>query len=381
MNAAPPILSTIATTISAAPAARSGGMTVWMRSTSPWVANILPTLLTLLMAWLDYETGWEVSLFIFYAVPIVMAVWWAGPKSGIVMVIFSGVVWWVANHGSHPYETSFGYAWALINRLFYFGVVVFAVGIVRNKQEADSRHIRMLEERRQMEQDIVRVSEHEQQRIGQDLHDGLCQQLAAIGLAVRALADDLKTRDTTAAHDADQIEESIQQAVLEARSLARGIFPVHVDRAGLSPALQDLARSTSRLTGVKIEVRELAEVQIEHPDTAMHLYRIAQEAVANGVRHGGAQHIIISLLISGSSVELRIEDDGTGMPDFSAAAARPRSGGMGLRTMRYRAQMLGAHLDILPRTGGGTCVSCRLPLLTQTEPQTWPLLKTPPRAD
>ncbi|MBL9133250.1 MAG: sensor histidine kinase [Verrucomicrobiaceae bacterium] len=354
--------------------------TAMMRRSPIWVSMILPVLLTIGVGWVDDVTGWEVSLFVFYALPIVLAVWWSGVVPGIATSLFSGIVWWVANMDVHPYETLLGYIWALVNRECYFGVVVFAVNAVRHRQEEDSARIRMLEERRQLEQDIVRVSEHEQQRIGQDLHDGLCQQLAAIGLAVRALADDLQVQKLAAAGDASLIGDSIQQAVLEARSMARGIFPVHVDRTGLSPALQDLAATTSRLTGVTITVRELADVQIDHPDTAMHLYRIAQEAVANAVRHGGAQNITINLLISGSSLELRVNDDGRGMPPHSTTT-RTTQGGMGLRTMRYRAEMLGARLDILPRNGGGTCVSCRLPLLNPTEPQTWPELKRSILAD
>ena len=258
-----------------------------------------------------------------------------------------------------------GYAWALVNRVFYFCVVVFAAAAVRSRQDEDAARIHMLEERRQLERDIVTVSEYEQQRIGQDLHDGLCQNLAAIGCAVQALADDLEGRSLPEARDAAMIAESVRQATTEARDLARGIFPVHVDRSGLAAALGDLARKNSRLTGAEISFREEGEAHLENPEAAMHLYRIAQEAVANAVRHGHARHVSTELLARGGELQLKISDDGTGI----RASAGSKGEGMGLRTMRYRAQVLGAGLEITSRRSGGTTVICVLPVAPTTANQ------------
>ncbi len=332
-------------------------VTKGMRRQSVWLAIALPVLLTLLLGCLDAATGWEISLFIFYALPITLAVWWIGTKAGLFIALLAGVVWWVANEGAQPYETSLGYFWAVVNREFYFGVVVVAVTVVRNKQEADAAHIQMLEERRRLEQDIVAVSEHEQQRIGQDLHDGLCQHLAAIGCAARVLAEDLQAQKVSEARDAVMIEESIQQAVLEARNLARGIFPVHVDRSGLAAALVDLGKMMHRLTGIAIVVKDCVDVPLDAPEVSMHLYRIAQEAVANAVKHSGASEITVAMKLSGGELELRVADNGSGMP-----SPRMRGEGMGLRTMRYRAQAIPANLEITPRSAGGTLVCCRLQL-------------------
>lgn len=331
-------------------------LTAFMRRQPVWFSIIIPMLLAAVMGWLDDVTGWEVSLFIFYAIPIILAVWWVNTAAGLVMSIITGGLWWYANRDTHPYETTLGYLWALINREFYFGVVVFAVRIVRNKQDADAAHIQMLEERQQLEKDIVAVSEYEQQRIGRDLHDGLCQQLAAIGCAARALSEDMQNNGYENARDAAAIEESLQQAVLEARDMARGIFPVHVDQSGLSTALRDLAQTTTRLTGISIQTQEAADVHFSSPEASMHLYRIAQEAVANAVRHGKCTSIIIKIELSGQDLTLMIEDNGKGISN------RPnsRDGGMGLRTMRYRAQAIGANLQIEPRLGGGTRVRCQL---------------------
>ncbi len=343
-------------------ARKAGALSVRMRASPRWVSLLLPILLTAALGWLDEATSWEISWFMFYALPIVLAVWWSGVGGGMLVAIFSGGVWWVANRYSNPYTTQMGYAWAMLNREFYFFVLVFAVHAVRSKQEADEAHIQMLEERRQLELDIIRVSEHEQQRIGQDLHDGLCQQLAAIGCAVHALAEDLQTQGVAAAQDAALVVESVQQAVADARDLARGIFPVHVDDSGFSVALKELAGNTSRLTGVAIVIEESGEIQIDSPKVAMHLYRIAQEAVANAVRHGRAREIVISMSRCGDVLEMRLEDNGTGMAADKTAMGR----GMGLRTMRYRAQSMGASFEITPRSAGGTCVCCRLRLAPQS---------------
>ncbi len=335
-----------------------GGATNAMRHQSTWLTIAVMMILTLGIGWLDYITGFELTLFVFYGIPIFLTVWWAGTRSGLFIAVLSGVVWWLANMNTNPYETQLGYAWALVNRLVYLCVVVFAVTALRNKQEADEARIQMLEERRQLEKDIVSVSEYEQQRIGQDLHDGICQQLAAIGCAARVLAEDLQAQGVQAAHDASLIEGSLQQVVMEARNLARGIFPVHVDRSGLAAALADLGKMMSRLTGIPIVVNDCVDVPLDAPEVSMHLYRIAQEAVANAVKHSGATEIQVAMKLEDEMLELRVEDNGKGMPQSS----RTRSEGMGLRTMHYRAQALRAVLAIEPRIQSGTLVSCRVQL-------------------
>jgi signal transduction histidine kinase len=332
-------------------------LTSVMRRQPAWIALVLPILLVLVMGWFDDISGWEVSLFIFYAIPIILAVWWMNAGAGIVIALLSGLVWWYANRDVHPYETTLGYIWALVNREFYFGVVVFAVNIVRKKQDADAAHIQMLEESQQLEKDIVAVSEYEQQRIGRDLHDGLCQQLAAIGCAARALTEDMQKKGYENASDAAAIEECLQQAVVEARDMARGIFPVHVDSSGLSTALRELAQTTTRLTGMTIDTRETKDVQLDSPETSMHLFRITQEAIANSIRHAQPNKVWIKLEVDKNTLSLRIEDDGRGILHQRLPN---KGGGMGLRTMRYRARAIGADLKIEPRLGGGTRVLCQI---------------------
>ncbi len=312
------------------------------------------------VGWVDNVTTFEINLSLVYAFVVALSGWIGGRRLGLVMAFTNTIISVIANESSQPYQTTFGYTWSNFSRLVFMSFIAIGASMVRKRQDEDEDRIRMLEEMRQLEMEIVSASEHEQQRIGQDLHDGLCQQLAAIGCAVRALSDDLSAGQRPEASDAAKIEEALQQTVMEARNMARGIFPVHVDSSGLSAALDEMAQMTQRLTGVPIHVTDSMEVHIADPEVSMHLYRIAQEAVANSVRHSGAQQVVLSLLSNGKQIELRVDDNGRGLPK----GLDGRSNGMGLRTMRYRAHALGADLDIEPRAGGGTSLCCRLPLPT-----------------
>ncbi|MDB6116820.1 MAG: hypothetical protein JWO08_601 [Verrucomicrobiaceae bacterium] len=332
----------------------------WLRAKSTWTLLGIFIPVSIVVGWIDFVTTWEVNLSLIYALIAGFVGWLGGRRAGIIMAFVNTTIPLIANQGSTPYQTALGYAWFNVSRLLFLTVIAIGASMIRKRRDEDADRIQMLEEMRQLEMEIVSASEHEQQRIGQDLHDGLCQQLAAIGCAVRALSDDLTAGQRPEASDAAKIEEALQQTVMEARSMARGIFPVHVDSSGLSAALEEMAQMTQRLTGVPIHVTDSAEVHIADPEVSMHLYRIAQEAVANSVRHSGAQQVVLSLLSNGKQIELRVDDNGRGIPrDLNG-----RSTGMGLRTMRYRAHALGADLDIEPRAGGGTSMCCRLPIPT-----------------
>lgn len=332
------------------------GLMLSLEKLPVWAKFAIVLGLMLAIAWVDQATGWELSLLAVYALPILLAVRLMGRNAGVALALLHGPIWWIANEDNQPYTTVWGYNWTMISRVIVFAFIAVGASAIRSKQEADKARIAMLEQVRRLQAEIVSASEYEQQRIGQDLHDGLCQQLAAIGCAARALADDLQAHQLAEAQDAEKIESAIQQAVLEARSMARGIFPVHVDHTGLSIALGELAQNTQRLTGTAIEIDNVADVQIESPEVAMHLYRIAQEAVANAVRHSGASRVVISLLMEKNHLKLTIHDNGRGMDPKEKEEGQ----GMGLRTMHYRAHAMGAILAIEEVSGGGTSVCCSL---------------------
>jgi PAS domain S-box-containing protein len=217
--------------------------------------------------------------------------------------------------------------------------------------------VRDISYRRVLEREILKVSELEQRRIGQDLHDGLGQMLTGLGLMAAALAKRLGDVDQRSAEDAAEIASLIREADEQARGLARGLVPVEVEEKGLAAALTRLARNVENMFRIECSVEISESIPIRDASKATHLFRIAQEAVSNAVRHGRARHVNVSFVSGGGYARLRISDDGTGF----GKPATPDSG-MGINIMRYRARIIGGSLDIKSVPGEGVKVMCTLPI-------------------
>lgn len=218
--------------------------------------------------------------------------------------------------------------------------------------------VRDISERRRLEQEILRISDQERRRIGQDLHDGLGQMLTGIGLISQSLARSLQPDAPGAAQEVEELTQLIRDADRHARGLARGLVPVDLEANGLVAALHRLAGNAERLFGIACTFEEIGDVAIRDNTVATHLYRIAQEAVSNAVRHGQAEAVHLTLARGPEQLRLRIEDDGTGFPDVLDEDTR----GMGVHIMHYRARIIGGTLDIAHRLGGGTVLTCTLRL-------------------
>lgn len=205
--------------------------------------------------------------------------------------------------------------------------------------------------RRQLEEEILQISEREQRRIGQDLHDDLGQQLAGAWMMADVLQRTLMAEKSPQSTVAKKINELLQKALSHTRSLARGLHPVSPEQGGFTRALENLAAQSSELFGVKcrFECRETMPIQTE--TLMMHLYRITQEAVSNAVKHGKAKNIRIRLTYAA----LTITDDGAGLQ------AKLKGDGMGLRIMRYRAEMCRGTLSVRNGRSKGVVVSCKFP--------------------
>jgi two-component system, NarL family, sensor histidine kinase UhpB len=210
-----------------------------------------------------------------------------------------------------------------------------------------------MSERKALQRQMLEVANREQERIGQDLHDGLGQELTGIALMLRGLAARLHRENSSSAEDAEQIAAIVNQAIASARSLARGVSPVSADRGGIVQALRGLAARSRDLYGLEVVFRSKIWPQVSLADAATnHLYRITQEALTNASRHGKASRVDIRLNVSGESFVLTVADNGKG---FDSAHAL--SSGMGLKIIAYRATMLGATVDIRSQPSGGTLVS------------------------
>ena len=221
--------------------------------------------------------------------------------------------------------------------------------------------LRDITERRRLEQEILRISDLERQRIGQDLHDGLGQMLTGTGLITQSLVRRLEAADSSFAEDAEEIRQLIHEADQYTRTITRGLTPVELDASGLSNALERLASNAERLFGIQCHFESSGDPAVQDNSAATHLYRIAQEAVSNAVKHGKASTVTIHLEAAEDDIRLTVLDDGVGFPDQLDEEKR----GMGVHIMGYRARIMGARLDIRRRDGGGTVVQCILP---QTEP-------------
>ena len=210
-----------------------------------------------------------------------------------------------------------------------------------------------VEQRRRLEVELLTAVESERQRIGQDLHDDLCQRLGAIALLSGSLAKEVSVLDEKLGEKVGKIPSLITETIGSCRNLARGLHPVTLASAGLPAALEELA--TRIPADVKFHWPHSERIDFE-PMLALHLYRIAEEAVTNAVKHAGANSITIKLAILAGRPVLEIADDGKGIGE------KLKTEGMGLRNMQYRASVIGGELTVEARKGGGTCVRCTLPL-------------------
>jgi PAS domain S-box-containing protein len=206
--------------------------------------------------------------------------------------------------------------------------------------------------RRQLEGELLDASGREQRRLGQDLHDGLCQHLIGLQYTASVLAEKLE-KGSDLRKEAETIAEMIRQGTLQARMLARGLSPVNLEANGLMSALRELALNTEALFRITCRFDCSQEVLVTDNNKAVQLYRIAQEAITNAVKHGRSTSVRLSLERSKHQATLKITDNGVGLPDHPE-----KSNGMGLRIMQYRSDMIGASLRIAPASEGGTEVTC-----------------------
>ena len=226
-----------------------------------------------------------------------------------------------------------------------------------NEFQYSSIFLRDVTDRLNLEREVLHVSEREHRRIAQDLHDGLGQLLMGTVYLINTLQKDLAAKAVPEARRLTRIMEVINEAIWQTRNLARGLHPVEPEPNGLMVALQTLAARTKKLFHVGCHFNCRRPVLIEDNAVATHLFRIAQEAVTNAIKHGKPGRIEIGLTETPGRINLAIKDNGAGMP-----TRQRKESGMGLRIMRYRAGMIGGSLAIQKEAGGGTAIVCSVHL-------------------
>src|SRR5664280_332758 len=284
------------------------------------------------------------------------------------MALVSAVVWLFVNiaAGQH-YSDLLTPIWNTSIRLSAYLLVIILFS-TRNhlKNLVDQRTESLRQEIREcsrLEKELLETAEAEQRRIGHDLHDSLGQHLTATALAGKVLAKKLANKSTVEPATADRVVAMVEEAIELTRNLARTLHPIELGTDGLVGALQNLAANLTKTFNVSCRLQHSGAVVLNDPRAGINLYRIAQEAASNAIRHGRAHNLVISLDATSKSLMLSITDDGTGLP----ADARTKIG-MGLRIMDYRAGMIGAAFDIQNLPSGGTRAVCVLtPRLTGAE--------------
>ena len=314
----------------------------------------------------DYLTGFELSLLVFYLIPVCMAVAAVGWRFGTVTAILSVTIWLFGDVAAgERFTNTFVPLW---NGLIALGTYVIVVWLlsslialhremderVRQRTAALSKEI---VERLRLEKAVLEITERERCAIGHDLHDGLSQHLTGTALVAQSLGAKIALRSPADFLEVKRIVDLIEQGIEQTRSLAKGLLLAEIRRDGLATALQELALKIRGQFHVDCEFTCNDTFSLDENGTATHLYRIAEEAIRNAIRHGHAKKILIMLTINEGKLVLVVRDDGSGLPSPSV-----RGDGLGLRIMAHRTAIVGASLSIDAQESGGTCITCSLPL-------------------
>jgi len=342
-----------------------------LRATRMYWLMVVAALL-LIIGWLDYITGYEISVMFFYLLPVTIAVLTMGWVAGVVTAFASMTISLYTDlaTGAH-YHDPFAPWWnSLIVLMTYLVVISLLATLISKNSKLQEMHDELevrvrkrtealtqeIAERERLEKVVLDISERERCNIGHDLHDGLGQYLTGTALAGKILADKLTSRRASEAADARKLVEFVEQAIEQTRGLAKGLLLAEIERQNLVAELTELASSTEAQFHLACVFRNHGEIKLTENGVATHLYRITQEAVRNAARHARARAIEITLTAENHGVILSISDDGIGLP-----APNGRGQGLGLSIMAHRAAIINAHFTIETPPEGGTLILCRYP--------------------
>jgi signal transduction histidine kinase len=322
-------------------------------------------LLVLVVGLADYFSGYQTYWSIFYLLAISFALWNVGVLFALLVSALSIASWLVGDWAAGVvYPNRFVPVWNALITLGSYLVVIWLLSRLKSFHQTLEARIRQrtaalrdeVEARERLEKEVTEVTERERRRIGHDLHDTLCQHLTATSLSLQVLSGKLAENSLPQAKDADQAVQLVEEAIDLTRKLAKGLFPLELEGEGIGGALLELCRSAADRYHIQCEFKGDSQVRLD-AITATHLYRIAQEAITNAVKHGHVGRVIVDLSVADRQLILRISDDGIGLSE-----KLPEDRGLGLRIMSSRAGMIGGTFSMKNNSEGGAIVTCRLEL-------------------
>ena len=318
-------------------------------------------LLIAVLGYLDFLTGYEQSLLLFYLVPIALGTWFEGLALGLGLCAVS-LAAWVASDIFAGIPTVGVWNLAMGAAAYVlFTILLHNLGTVMRDldQRVRDRTValrREIAERERLDKEIAEVADRERLRLGQELHDGLCQHLTGTALTAQTLRERLAARSPAEAAQADQVIRYIEQGIDMSRNLARGLFSPELEADGLMVALHGLAENMKERFHVPCVFDSDGVVNVRDAKVANQLYRIAQEAVMNAIKHARASQIDIRLAETEKDLTLEVSDNGVGLSENSEHE------GLGLRLMVHGAALVGADFRVKRRGDGGTTVQCKVNL-------------------
>jgi signal transduction histidine kinase len=342
------------------------GLVQFLTHRSPLWTMSVSLLLLVVVGVVDYKTGFERSWLVFYLLPVALGTWFVDWRFGVILCALSVTVWIVGDiEAGAVYSSPSVPIWNASTAVIFFLVVVWLLHRLHSLLNQLEDRIRQgtadlrqeMKVRERLEKDVTEAAERESQRIGHELHDSLGQHLTATSLALQVLRGKLATEYSPRSNDVDQAVELVEQGIDLTRKIAKGLFPLELEGEGLAAALLELSRVTAQNHHVACELKCDSSVRLSDSTVATHLYRIAQEAVINAIRHGHVSQIVIELSRRDTNLTLSIKDDGIGLP-----APLRENHGIGLRIMSSRAGMIGGTLSVRNQAKGGAIVTCDLPL-------------------
>ncbi len=223
---------------------------------------------------------------------------------------------------------------------------------------ANARLQTAMSERERLEQELLEITEKERRRIGLDLHDDLGQRLSGIALMTKGLELKLAKLRSEEAQDAARIHDLVQQTMNHASDLAHDLTTLDLKENDLPAALDDLAAHTQQLFGISCRFKAQGPIPPLNRNTVAQLYKIAQEAVTNAIKHGKAKRVALSLANLQGHLQLAVQNNGIPFPDLQSHSHT----GMGLRIMNYRASLIGGSLAIKGTGAHGTLLTCSVPM-------------------